>query len=102
MRRDVAQPGRAPRSGRGGRRFNSSHPDHIENKRNNSFLQISLLKKIISFMFRKNKIYWQSTIHGNTPQIFATTIKKQQFMLSIFKSTPVVDPKKTKKACFYT
>lgn len=53
-------------------------------------------------MYRKNKIFWQSTIHGNTPQIFATTMKKQQFMLSIFKSTPVLDPKKTKKACFYT
>ncbi len=25
--RGVAQPGRAPRSGRGGRRFKSSHPD---------------------------------------------------------------------------
>ena len=26
--RDVAQPGRAPRSGRGGRWFKSSRPDH--------------------------------------------------------------------------
>jgi hypothetical protein len=29
-------------------------------------------------------------------------MKKQQFMLSIFKSTPIFGPKKTKKACFYT
>lgn len=27
--RDVAQSGRAPRSGRGGRKFKSSHPDHL-------------------------------------------------------------------------
>lgn len=27
LRRDVAQPGSAPRSGRGGRRFESGHPD---------------------------------------------------------------------------
>jgi hypothetical protein len=27
--RDVAQPGRAPRSGRGGRWFKSSRPDHV-------------------------------------------------------------------------
>lgn len=29
--RGVAQPGRAPRSGRGGRRFKSSHPDELQN-----------------------------------------------------------------------
>lgn len=27
--RDVAQPGSAPASGAGGRRFKSSHPDHL-------------------------------------------------------------------------
>lgn len=27
--RDVAQPGRAPRSGRGGQQFKSARPDHL-------------------------------------------------------------------------
>lgn len=32
--RDVAQPGSAPRSGRGGRWFESSHPDKMAFKEN--------------------------------------------------------------------
>ncbi len=31
LHRSVAQPGSAPRSGRGGRRFESSHSDHFPN-----------------------------------------------------------------------
>ncbi len=31
LHRSVAQPGSAPRSGRGGRRFESSHSDHYPN-----------------------------------------------------------------------
>ena len=35
--RDVAQPGSAPCSGRGGRKFKSCHPDHLKSPYSKGF-----------------------------------------------------------------
>ena len=50
--RGVAQPGRAPGSGLGGRRFESSHPDnellHIYNSvGNDRFFQVTIMLSLI-------------------------------------------------------
>lgn len=54
--RDVAQFGRAPRSGRGGRGFESRHPDHKKNTNRCFFFSLIRFGPSASFLslFRLN------------------------------------------------
>lgn len=58
IKRDVAQFGRAPRSGRGGRWFKSSHPDHIKAIVKTVAFFVRIFSKCLNFVSKNDIIIY--------------------------------------------